>query len=88
MSDNFLISKALAEELKKTDDPVILRLKKDKRFNELIKQRETIDAEIKELISAVGEVRRILRDSANKDCIESKNRLQIVSEIMKKLEIK
>ena len=46
------------------------------------------DAEIKELISAVGEVRRILRDSAKNDCKESKDRLQIVSEIMKKLEAK
>lgn len=46
------------------------------------------DAEIKELISAVGEVRRILRDSAKNGCIESKNRVQIVSEIIKKLEAK
>lgn len=46
------------------------------------------DAEIKELISAVGEARRILRDSAKNDCIESKKRLQIVNEIMEKLKIK
>jgi len=44
------------------------------------------EAEIKELWSAVGEVRRILRDQAKNGCDYSKNRLEIVNQIIRKIE--
>lgn len=46
------------------------------------------EAEIKELISAIGEVRRILRDSVKNGCQESKSRLKLIEEVMEKLEIR
>ena len=41
--------------------------------------------EIKELVSAVGEVRRILRDSVKNGSLHSQERLKIINSILNKL---